>query len=133
MSEHNAIGSALYTALSSAGGTVVWSNRIYERLGPQGVVYPYLLYNYVSGGETNLTPTDGVDLHYDVRVLAKTAAESRNGAGYIRSALHNVTLTLTGWTAISSECVGLISRIDVLENVNYFTDGFEVRIRAEKA
>ena len=133
MSEHSAIGDALRAKLTSSGGTAVWGSRVYDRLGPQGVVYPYLLYNYVSGGERNITPTDELDALYDVRVLSKTLSDSRTGAGHIRTALHNQTLTLTGWSLVGCECVGMISRIDVLENINYYTDGFEVRVRLEKA
>lgn len=124
-----ALGSALYSKLSTAAGTVLWAGRIFDTQGTQGVPLPYVVYQHVAGGDTNISPSRIMDVEYRVECIAATIGEARSGADYIETALRDVTLTVTGFNPIACTQQDLFNRVDNLENKVYFRKGAFFRIR----
>lgn len=87
------IGQAsLITAL---GGTLV-----YNALAPQNPGTKYVVFQWQGGGDANESPTRMRNLLYAVRGIATTKATAYAIDTAIDDALHNQTLTVTGWTNI---------------------------------
>jgi len=96
----NALEDAIYDALAaSAAVTALVSTRIYRSAAPQGATYPYIVIQLQAGGEDNETPTDAISLVYQIRCESSvSAAQAGSVDEAIRTALHEVLLTVTGWT-----------------------------------
>jgi len=87
------IGQAsLITAL---GGTFV-----YNQLAPQPAPAKYCVFQWQGGGDLNESPTRMREPLYTVRGVATTKAAAIAIDAAIDAALHNQTLTVTGWTNI---------------------------------
>lgn len=83
---------SLITAL---GGTL-----IYNAMAPQNPGSKYVVYNQQGGGDANESPTRMRDLLYQVKGIATTKAIASTIDSAIDDALHNQTLTVSGWTNI---------------------------------
>ena len=99
----NAIETGLYNAL--AGDTALiaelGSTAIYSRHAPQGAALPFVVFNHAGGGKENLTPSDMQNHVYLVKAVASQAQGAKKAgtlAGLVLSALHNTTLTVSGYT-----------------------------------
>lgn len=84
--------STLTTAL---GGTI-----IYNKIAPQGVSDSYVVFGWQGGGDQNESPTRMRNLVYQVQAIATTQGTAATLDGYIDSALHNQSLTVSGWSNI---------------------------------
>ncbi len=134
MTIQNLLGSALYTRLTTTGGTALWGTRVYDRQSPAGTAgsVPYVVFAPVSGGEIPLTPTRTLDIRYAVRCIAASSAEARSGAAYIESALRGGSLTLPGWAHLGTTEGETLSAVENLEGRQFWADGALYRIRADK-
>lgn len=96
----NALEDAIYDRLvADATVLAAVSTRIYRSAAPQGAAYPFVVIQLQAGGEDNVTPTDAISLVYQIRCeSAVSAAEAGTIDEAIRAALHEVELTVTGWT-----------------------------------
>jgi hypothetical protein len=126
------IETGLYQRLTTTGGTVFYGLRVYEGQAPAGDPLPYVIFNHMAGGEENMTPTRGIDADYLVECVASTRADARSGAGYIEAALHDQTLTFSGWNCVAVTQTRLFSRIDNVEGKQWFRRGAYYRIRLSK-
>jgi len=132
MTIQNLLGTALYTRLTTTGGTALWGTRAYDRQAPAGAALPYVVFAVQRGGEVPLTPTRTLDVQIAVRCVAGSSAESRAGAAYIESALRGAALSLPGWAHIATTEGEIISEIGNLDGRNFWADGALYRIRADK-
>lgn len=87
--------SALITEL---GGTV-----IYNKLAPQSPAAKYVIFQWQGGGEENDTPTRSRSVLYGVYGVANQQSEAAAIDSLIEDALHEQTLTITGWA--NYQCV----------------------------
>jgi hypothetical protein len=125
-------GSAIFAKLTSTAGTAVWGQRVREDIGTESDLIggqPYLVYNYVSGGPSNVQKTRMEDFRFDVKCVALTKAQAETGADYIDSAFHDQTLTVNGYTNWATTVIGEIRRVDNHEGKQFWTRGKQVRIR----
>ncbi len=83
---------SLITAL---GGTLIYSGQ-----APQNPGAKYCVFQWQGGGDANESPTRMRSLLYTVRGVATTKANALSIDSAIDDALHNQTLTVTGWTNI---------------------------------
>ena len=117
--------SALTTALGSA--TAIWNG-----VATQGTALPYVVVTHAGGGLMNLTPSEMHDLVYMVQALADDSAEASTLQGHIKGALHNQTLTVTGYTNIDTQCEGEINYVETTrEGALIHHRGYYVRIRID--
>lgn len=134
MSALRALGSAIYTKLTNCPGTALWGTQVYRSLAPREADFPYVVFNYVSGGDTNITPKRIVDAAYDVQIMALDDTSAAQGAAYIEAALRDATLTwASGWTHIAVTQRTLIDRVEQSEGFEYYVAGAEYRFRAEQS
>ncbi len=126
-------GSAIFAKLTNSAGTALWSSRVFDRQASESVLsagtVPYIVYNYVAGGLLNVQATDMEDLRFDVKCIAPSPAQSKQGADYIHSAFHKQTLTVNGFTNWASTVIGEISLVENDEGKQSWIDGKQVRVR----
>jgi hypothetical protein len=126
-------GSAIFAKLTSSAGTALWGTRVFDRQASESVIAAgtvvYTVYSYVAGGQLNVQTTDMEDLRFDVRCIAPTPQQSKQGADYIASAFHKQTLTVNGWTNWATTVIGEISQVENDEGKQSWIDGKQVRIR----
>lgn len=95
---------AVYTGLYSklSGGTALTTllggTFIYNKLAPEDANLPYIVYNHVSGGRENITPSESYDDIYFIRAYASTDAAARALDAAVDTLLTGHTLTVTGHT-----------------------------------
>lgn len=129
MGFQTALGSALYAKLTTTAGTALWAARVFDTLGTQGVALPYVVYQHVAGGDTNISPSRIIDCDYRVECIAATIGQARAGADYIENALRDITLTVTGFSPIACTQRDFFNRVDNVEGQIYFRKGAFFRIR----
>lgn len=84
------IGTAIYSTLSAdADIAAKVGNRIWQKVAPGGTPEPYILFQWMGGGELNSTTHETFDISYLVAAVSETQTEARQIAGYISAALKN--------------------------------------------
>lgn len=128
------IDAALFTQLTATATTLygLVGARVYDTLRISNTL-PAVVYNVQAGGDLNLTPTDVIEVVYNVQGMAATPQEANNVANAIREQLHNATLSVSGWNFISCMCDGEYPPMSELVNgAPIFHRGSMVRIRVSK-
>lgn len=59
---------------------------------------PYCIYQFQGGGDENLTPSEMLNEVWLVKGVAGSLSAAKTIASAIQGALHNQTLTVSGWT-----------------------------------
>lgn len=129
MSVEDAIESGINGKLTTTAGTALWGQRVYYGQAPGTASLPYVVFQHVSGGETNITPSDIYDAIYQVVCWSNDAQVVRSGGDYIRTALHKATLTVSGYNFIGCRKGNNISDVETADGVQYWSEGGEYRIR----
>lgn len=129
MGVRGAIRAAIYSQLTTTGGTALWGTRVYYKQAPQSGTVPYVVFDHVSGGDENLAPSRIVDELYQAVCYANDAQSARSGGEYIETALRDVTLTVTGFNFMGCSQNGFISTVNTVEGKQYWSEGGEYRIR----
>lgn len=124
---------ALYASLTTyAAGTALYGVRVYSQLAPQGTTRPYVVFDYVAGGDMNDSPSRVVDVEYRVEAVGATQAQARTIAGHIEACLHNGTLSASGWSHIATTHIRPISLQETTDGVQYWRRGGYYRIRMSR-
>jgi hypothetical protein len=93
---------ALYDKLS--GGTALTSmlggTAIFQGQAPETQAYPYVVYSWQGGGQTNLVP-DLQDRLEFVRAYGTSGLQAGSADALINTLLHGSTLSLTGWSTVT--------------------------------
>ena len=130
----NALEQGLYSKLSGTSAlTTLLANAtsVYNQIVPKGKAYPLVIFNLQGGGDENDTPKRRKNYVY----LAKAvSAVSMKQAGLIDAqidaALHEATLTVTGWTNFwCMRTTDIRYTETTAEGANYFHSGGLYRIR----
>lgn len=92
----------LYSKLTSQASliTALGGTLIYNQMSPQPAGAKYCVFQWQGGGDANESPTRMREVLYTVRGVATTKAAAGSIDAAIDAALHNQTLTVTGWTNI---------------------------------
>lgn len=127
------IEEGLYTKLNAdANLSGMGITGVYEDFAPQDAVDPFVVFRYIAGGDTNSSPRRDVDVEYLVECVGVSRASARLGAGHIDTALHNGTLTVTGWSVYAVQSVRLLRLTDQIQGKQRFRRGAYYRIRMDK-
>jgi hypothetical protein len=91
---------ALYSKLTGASAVTNYvSTRVYDTEAPRGAAFPYLIFNLASGLTPNIIGDEMYNAVYRVTAVSVTSAlHARQVAHAAFDALHEQTLTLSGWT-----------------------------------
>lgn len=96
----NLVDDAIYDALAANSDLVALvSDRIYFGIAPEGTALPYVVFQLIDAETVTETPIDDWNGLYLVKCWSETStAQAETMAGYVETALHKSTLTVTGWT-----------------------------------
>lgn len=131
----NEIEAGLYTALS--GDTALLSElggdtAIYNRHAPQGVSRPYVVFFHAGGGKENITPSDLRNHVYMVKAVADESKKAGTINGLVLDALHDATLTVSGFTNFYTAAEDEVQMTEVTrEGDVIYHDGHYYRIRVD--
>jgi len=97
-----ALETGLYTKLSgtSALTTELGGTLIYNKEAPQTPGDKYVIFQQQGGGDVNSTPQRSREVLYTIFGVARTQEDAAAIDGQIDTALHNGSLTVSGWTNI---------------------------------
>lgn len=137
MTDHfTAVETAIYSQLTSTAGTALWVARVYAEQVPEGATLPYLLFFNVVGQDDNDMQKRALHFTYQVEVWAADQpngiaglTQARQGAGYIDTAFHHQTLTVSGYTNYWTVCTGFIRSVENVSGKQIYRRGREVEIR----
>jgi hypothetical protein len=98
----SALEVGLYNKLTTQASliTALGGTLIYNSMAPQNPGTKYAVFQWQGGGDANESPTRMRNLLYTVRGVATTKAVALSIDSAIDDALHNQTLTVSGWTNI---------------------------------
>jgi hypothetical protein len=100
MSIQPALNTAIYTAI---GGTITSAgSRVYFLNAPDNPTLPYVIWDYVNEGDRNDTSHRLKNCVLFIRAYATTPAAAGTIDGQIDTALHEKTLSVSGWTNIQT-------------------------------
>jgi len=117
--------STLTAALSSA-------TAIYNTVAPQGTSMPYVVFNWAGGGLENISPSELHNVVYVVKALADDTSEAATLQGYIKSAVHLQTLTVSGYTNMITLCEDALQFAEATRDGQVIHHrGYVVRIRID--
>ncbi|MBX3061820.1 MAG: DUF3168 domain-containing protein [Anaerolineae bacterium] len=124
-----AIETALYVKLTTTGGTALYADRVYAVQAPLDTALPCCVFNYITGGDLNLSPSRLIDVRYRVEIAAVEQSQARQAADLIISALHRQPLTVSGYHHLATTLTELTSRVENIEGRQFWLRGAEFRIR----
>jgi len=131
----NATEIGLYNKLAADGtltGALSAATAIYNPVAPQSTTLPYVVFFWSGGGLENINPSELHNVVYTVKAVADDAAEAGTIQGYIKSALHLQTLTVSGYTNIITLCEAEVQYVETTRaGTLYFHRGYMVRIRID--
>lgn len=121
---------ALRNQLIGAG--VNGGTAIFDTLAPAGQAYPYVVFQYVGGGDENQTALDSRNELWQVKALSDNHAAAHSLAAAIRSALHRQPLSVTGWRHLWTIQEDSIWRVESHAHEQLYHAGATFRIRLHK-
>lgn len=127
------LGSAIYTTLTTAPGTAVWGDRVYNVLASMSTPHPLVIFQHIEGGDRNDNPVRIIDTEYRIECVAGTLSQARAGADYLDAALHNQTVAMTGWNLIAITKTDDFERVEETEGRQYWRLGGFYRFRYSEA
>jgi hypothetical protein len=97
----NDLNAAIYNKLSAGTALIsaLGGTAIYHMQAPNETVFPYVVYSFQGGGNTNLTPTFGVDQLEFVRVYHTSAVAAGSIDKLVRAQMQG-SLTITGYNFV---------------------------------
>lgn len=128
----NVLFDGIYDALNVAGVTALVGTRIYRDAAPPNPTYPLVVLQHIAGGEDNQTPVRAASPLFQVRAVSDlSAAEAGSVAAAVDTALHGVTVTVSGytnyWTA--RESLVVFSEYDPPSGKRFWHSGAQYRVR----
>ena len=131
----NATEIGLYSKLtgnSTLTAALSTTTAIYNTVAPQGTSLPYVTFNWAGGGLENINPSELHNVVYVVKALADDAGEAGTIQGYIKSALHGTTLTVSGYTNFYTACEEEIQYVEQTRDGQVIHHrGYVVRVRID--
>lgn len=122
---------ALRDRLIAAG--VNGGAAIFDTQAPAGQSYPYVVFQYISGGDEALTDLDTRSEVWQVKAVTDDHATSGTLAAAIRDALHKQSLTISGWRHLWTLQTGHVWLVEALVHRQIYHAGGTFRIRLHKA
>lgn len=133
-SDLQAAYAALYTLL--ADGSEAWGTRAYPDIAPAGTAYPYLVYYWLGGGETNRFLRAESSLVLGVKCVSNTLSEAMAGAARIEALLNDAERKsgLSGgedWLIANVSREGLIHFVETPDGARVHHEGARYRFALE--
>src|SRR5437763_153498 len=97
--------------------------RVYNLQAPPGAALPYVVFQAISGGWTNDSPRDAVDVIYQVIAWSTDQQQAYKLAEQVHAALHRQTLALPNWSNFWLAAERWITRTEWSEGQQFFGVG----------
>ena len=109
------VETALYSTLAAGTALIadLGGTAIYNRIAPQSVALPYLIFQWQGGGDENETPHRTRNVVYTVKGVASTLAKAEAIDEEADKLLHGATLTVTGYTNIWCRRIDDVAYVEV--------------------
>jgi hypothetical protein len=91
-----ALNTAIYSRL--AGTYTSAGTKVYYLQAPDNAALPYIVFDYVASRDENMTQNRTKDCSMFIRAYGTTPGQAGTIDGQIDGRLHNVTLTVSGYT-----------------------------------
>ncbi len=105
---------------------------IFDTLAPPGTADNTVIFQIMSGGDTNTSPRRDVEIVYRIEFVSTSLATARTGAGTIDEALRGASLTLTGWSNYGLLADRLYSRDEIVAGKANYHRGAFYRLMVDK-
>lgn len=95
----NALKASIFTTLTndSVLTNLIGSGKISYGIAPSNATFPYVVFYEVTEQSPNDTKVDYLDIQFDVRCVGTNEALVEQASERIRTLLHRVDLTVSGW------------------------------------
>lgn len=124
------VNQALYSALNVTTLTdVIGTGKVFNVQAPEGTARPYVVYNIASGGPTNETPREGLDVTVTVKCVAVTAASAQTVADIIKGLLHNAEVAAAGWYDFRVQMSGMFMYSETIDSQQIWYAGANYTMR----
>lgn len=121
------VKTALRNRLIAAG--VNGGAAIFDTQAPLGTAYPYIIFQYVGGGDENQTALDTRDEVWLVKAVTDDHSSAHSLAAAIRAALHQQSLSLSGWGHLTTQQLDHVWQVENLSRQQIYHAGASFRIR----
>jgi len=125
----NALKQAVRDRLIAAG--VNGGTAIFDSLAPAGQAYPYVVFQYVAGGDENSSPLDTRSEIWQVKAVTDQHQQAGELAEAIRAALHQQALVISGWRHLWTAHEKPVWMVEAVGQQIYHAGG-TYRIRAHR-
>lgn len=122
----------IYQKLTTSAGTAVWRSRVYSLLAPMNASRPYVVFAHMAGGDSNQSFSRIVDMDFRVECVAESNSTALSGADYIESALHDGSISVSGWNCIAVTAGALMALVELVEGKTFYRRGAIYRVRLSK-
>lgn len=107
--------------------------RVYINNPNAGERIPMIIVSHVTGGETNDSPRDAIDVTYKIEVFAENEPLARKIAGFVHRALHKRKLPLpVNWFTYWIRGYNWFSKAESKGNVKLYKAGRFYEFRANE-
>lgn len=126
------IDTAFRAALTAHSGltALVGTVNIFNLQAPPGVALPYVVFYSASGQIPNIVPRDTLNYVYRCEGLATSRGSAEAIHQQIYAALHEQSLTITGWTNYWLACENIYPLYENVEGSPRWRYGGVYRVKA---
>ena len=107
-------------------------NAIFDTQAPAGQDYPYVVFQYIAGGDENQTALDSRNELWQVKAVSDNHAAAHTLADAIRAALHRQVLSVSGWHHLWTVQTDHVWMIEPVAHRQVYHAGATFRIRLYK-
>jgi len=131
MSIQRALNAAIYTKI---GGTATTAGTaVFYLNAPDNQALPYIIWDYVNEGDENDHGRRSKNVVVSIKAYAAKATDAGTIDGQIDTALHNVTISVTGWNNFLSRRENGYSTVNTDQaGIKTYMSGADYRFRFEK-
>ena len=117
---------------NSALTTLLGGTAIYSMVAPTGRALPYVIFYMAVGDIPNRAPRDEMDTLYRIESRANIRGSAAAIHTAVYAAIHEQTLTVSGWTNYTTEADREQRFHELVNAVEYYRFVWDVRIRSSQ-
>lgn len=127
------LSAAIIARLIAAGAGT--SSNIFFDIAPASTAYPYIVVNYIAGGEENFTNVDTRNEVWQVKGISNNASATRTLQNNIRTALHKreSSLSVSGYGVMWCRAELPFAYTEDIADQMIYHKGWRFRIRIHES
>lgn len=122
------VSAAIISRLSAAG--VAPAGGVHFDVAPAGTSYPYIVINYIAGGEENFTAVDTRNEIWQVKAVSNSASAARTLQNSSKNALHKqeTNLSVSGYGVMWCRATTPFAIVEDIADQQIYHRGWRFRI-----